>query len=70
MQTKCERSHACVRAYVRACGRGVAVWHGVPAWVGGGGLGVCVWVGTVKKLKTVLPVETEFVYLKQESRLF
>lgn len=44
MQTKCERSHACVRAYVRACGRGVAVWHGVPAWVGGGGwVCVCGW---------------------------
>lgn len=61
-----------MRTYVRACGRGVAVWHGVPAWVGGWvGVGcVCVWVGTVKKIKTVLPVEAEFVYLKQESRLF
>lgn len=37
------RMHAC--AHVRACGRGVAVWHGVPAWVGGwGGVG-CVCVG-------------------------
>ena len=38
MKTKCERAHACVRAYVRACGRGVAVWHGVPARVGGWGV--------------------------------
>lgn len=64
------RMHACAHMCVRA---GVAWLSGMAClrgWVGGGGLGVCVWVGTVKKLKTVLPVETEFVYLKQESRLF
>ena len=41
MKTNCERSHACVRAYVRACVRRV---HGCLA-CGWGGLGasVCAW---------------------------
>ena len=59
--------HACAHMCVRA---GVAWLSGMAClrgWVGGWGLGVCVcvWVGTVKKIETVLPVEAEFVYLKQ-----